>query len=120
MSKDDLKQNTTIRHGLVEAMNDLAKLSYQVNDPVQRDVIKAQYDQLYTQFNHVIWTDMQRAFNSKEYKDAVDGLNILTQEARQAAKDINRTAQVIQTTANVMGKISQVFVFLASLGVKVG
>jgi hypothetical protein len=120
MSKDDLKQNTTIRHSLVDAMNDLAKLSYQVNDPVQIEVLKTQYDQLYTLFNHVIWTDMQAAFNSKEYKDAVNGLNKLTQEARQAADEINHTAKVIQTTANVIGKISQVFVFLASLGVKVG
>lgn len=120
MTTTDLKQNTTIRHSLADAMNELAKLSETVIDPIQRDVIKKQYKQLYLLYDQVIWTDMEAAFNSEEYKDAVNGLNELTEEAQQAADEINHTAEVIQTTANVMGKISQVFVFLASLGIKGG
>lgn len=115
-----MNENTTIRHGIVEAMNDIANLIYKTTDPMQLHYLKTQYNQLYSQLNDVLFTDMTAVFNSKVYLDAVKGLNVLSQQAKQATNQINHTAQVIQTAANVIGKIAQIFAFLASLGVMVG
>jgi ABC-type transporter Mla subunit MlaD len=98
--------NTTIRSGLVDSINELTKALHATSDIDQKFQLRLDIKSLFKSLDKVITAEL--IAGTPAFEDALQSLNSLAVEAKEATDDINKIEALISKTSDVIAKIENV------------
>jgi len=105
--------NTTIRTGLIDAINQLMRLSDVCSDPNQSFELGIKIRELFQKLDRVIVTTLTDT--TPEFEQALVALDQLTIQATEALDDATKIAATINKAGEVVGKVEKLVVGVAGV-----
>jgi len=100
-----MAENKTIRVGLIDAIDQMMRLSDVCDDPNQKFEINLKVRALYQMLDRVIVTTLQTT--DADFEQALLALDELTQQAISATASVTMVAETITKAADAIGKIEK-------------
>jgi len=100
-----MADNKTIRLGLVDAINQMMRLSDVCDDPDHKFEINLKVRALFKILDRVIVTTLQTT--DADFEQALLALDALTQQANSATASLTMVAETITKAADAIGKIEK-------------
>ena len=97
--------NETIRQGLVDAINEIARLLEHCDDPNLAFELKIKKMELFHELDLVIVTTLTAG--TADFNHALASLTELTAAAKAAKDDVNKIAVTINKAAEAVGRVAK-------------
>ena len=95
--------NETIRNNLVDSINELNHLLEVCQDSDQKFAIRMKTRELFQCLDKVIAATLDSS--TQEFNDAIESLQVLTSEAKEAKADLNKIAETVKRAEDALGKV---------------
>ena len=105
--------DTTLRAAIINSLNELGKLKFVTQNPIELNKIRDASGVLLRQLDIVLNNILNN--QSDDFKNALKALNELTILAKKSKSDVDKIAQTIQKSAEAIDKIGKVLGNLTGL-----